>query len=89
MIDNIDKVLDRGEKINLLVDKTQDLTDTALDFRIKSKKLKRTMWWRNVKLLFILIFIILVRIFYLIKIYNQLGRCWCNYMVDLWIPNFP
>jgi vesicle-associated membrane protein 7 len=60
MIDNIEKVLDRGEKIDLLVDRTQDLSDSAANFRQKTKKLKDTMWWRNVKIIAILIFILLV-----------------------------
>lgn len=58
MIDNIEKVLDRGEKIDLLVDKTADLSDSAHNYRFKSKKLKNAMWWKNVKLILILVFII-------------------------------
>ncbi|KAL0476974.1 vesicle-associated membrane protein 7 [Acrasis kona] len=63
MIDNIDKVLERGEKIDLLVDRTADLSETAQHFRYKSKKLKTTMWWRNVKLIAILIIVILIVLF--------------------------
>jgi vesicle-associated membrane protein 7 len=58
MIDNIEKVLDRGEKIDLLVHKTEDLSESAHNFRYKSKKLKNTMWWRNFKLILLLVFII-------------------------------
>ena len=35
MLTNIDKVLDRGEKIELLVDKSEELDEHA--FRLKSK----------------------------------------------------
>jgi vesicle-associated membrane protein 7 len=66
MIDNIEKVLDRGEKIDLLVDRTQDLSESAQHFRYKSKKLKNTMWWRNVKLIAILIFILLAILFVIV-----------------------
>lgn len=59
MIENIDKVLDRGEKIELLVDRTEDLTESAQDFRYKSRKLKNKMFWKNVQLVVILVLIIL------------------------------
>ncbi|KAK8618621.1 hypothetical protein V6N13_132608 [Hibiscus sabdariffa] len=36
MMENIEKVLDRGEKIELLVDKTENLHHQAQDFRTKS-----------------------------------------------------
>ena len=60
MIDNIEKVLERGERIELLVDRTNDLSDSATDFKFRSKKLKNTVWWKNVKLILLLVFIILV-----------------------------
>jgi len=60
MIRNIDKVLERGEKIELLVDKTEDLSNQSHSFKSKSVKLKRTMWWKNAKLCCILITILVV-----------------------------
>jgi vesicle-associated membrane protein 7 len=66
MIDNIDKVLERGEKIDLLVDRTEDLSDSAHNFRYKSKKLKNTMWWKNMTLIAILIFIVLAIVFVIV-----------------------
>ncbi|KAL1548363.1 vesicle-associated membrane protein 721-like protein [Salvia divinorum] len=50
MIENIEKVLDRGEKIELLVDKTEDLRSQAQDFKAKGTKLKRNMWFENMKI---------------------------------------
>ena len=41
MIDNIQKVLERGEKIEDIVKKSQYLSDSSKDFYIKSKKLNR------------------------------------------------
>ncbi len=46
MIENIEKVLERGEKLDLLVDKTDSLQDTAATFRREARRLKRTLWWR-------------------------------------------
>jgi len=65
MIKNIDKVLERGEKIELLVDKTEVLDQHAFKFKKQSRGLKRAMWWKNVKLM-IVIFIFIVAIIYII-----------------------
>lgn len=58
MVENIEKVLARGEKIELLVDKTDQLNQSAKKFQKASKTLKNAMWWKNVKM-WILIFVIL------------------------------
>lgn len=61
MIKNIDKVLERGEKIELLVDKTEVLDQHAFKFKKQSRSLKRAMWWKNIKLTILIIVIIIVR----------------------------
>ncbi len=33
-------------KLDLLVDKTESLQDTAFNFRREARRLRRTMWWR-------------------------------------------
>ncbi|KAL1536179.1 putative vesicle-associated membrane protein 726 [Salvia divinorum] len=50
MMQNIEKVLDRGEKIELLVDKTDNLKSQAQDFRKQGTKMKRKMWVENMKI---------------------------------------
>jgi vesicle-associated membrane protein 7 len=50
MVENIEKVLARGEKIELLVDKTEALNQSAKKFQKASKSLKDAMWWKNVKM---------------------------------------
>ena len=47
--DNIDKVIDRNNKIDDLIDKTSDLEQGATRFLGKSRKLKKQMWWDNCK----------------------------------------
>ncbi|GAB2210969.1 hypothetical protein Droror1_Dr00016259 [Drosera rotundifolia] len=49
MMENIEKVLDRGEKIELLVDKTENLHSQAQNFRKQGTKMKRKMWIENMK----------------------------------------
>ena len=49
MVENIEKVLERGEKIELLVDKTDRLNQQAFKFESSSRNLRRAMWWKNVR----------------------------------------
>lgn len=49
MTENIERVLERGERMDLLLDKTDRLGGSAQDFRVRSRGLRRTMWWKNVK----------------------------------------
>ena len=51
MTRNIEGLLERGERIDLLVDKTDRLGGSAREFRVRSRGLKRQMWWKNVKLM--------------------------------------
>ncbi|CAI9117847.1 OLC1v1019333C2 [Oldenlandia corymbosa var. corymbosa] len=69
MMENIEKVLDRGEKIELLVDKTENLRSQAQDFRTQGTKMKRKMWIQNMKIkliafgiVFVIILIIVLTI---------------------------
>jgi len=63
MIKNIDKVLERGEKIDLLVDKTEVLDQHAHKFKKGSTRLRRAMWWKNVKLTLLIILFLLIVIY--------------------------
>jgi vesicle-associated membrane protein 7 len=46
MIENVEKVLDRGERLDLLVDKTEHLQGEAFAFRREARRLKHKMWWK-------------------------------------------
>ncbi|CAF0763876.1 unnamed protein product [Brachionus calyciflorus] len=60
MKSNIDKVLERGDRLDVLVDKTTDLEANAVQFNTVAKKVKRKMWWKNLKMMLILICVIVV-----------------------------
>jgi len=60
MVQNIDKVLARGEKIEMLVSKTEDLHQQSQSFKKKSTQLKRKMCCQNARLCCILILVITV-----------------------------
>jgi len=50
MVANIDVIIERGEKLDLLVDKTENLSANSVTFRTTSRNLQRAMWWKNMKL---------------------------------------
>src|SRR6266536_3217864 len=60
---NIESLLERGERIDLLVDKTERLGGNAHEFRIRSRGLRRKMWWKNVKLMAMLIVVVIFLIY--------------------------
>ncbi|KAH8678924.1 synaptobrevin-domain-containing protein [Tricladium varicosporioides] len=63
MSQNIETLLERGERIDLLVDKTDRLGGSAHDFRVRSRGLRRKMWWKNVKLMALLIVVVIFLIY--------------------------
>ena len=60
------QILDRGERIELLVDKTDHLQSESFAFRRDARRLETKMWWRNTRLqiglgvLFLLVVYILI-----------------------------
>lgn len=50
MMDNIEKVLDRGERIELLVDKTENLQFQADSFQRQGRQLRRKMWLQSLQM---------------------------------------
>jgi len=63
MSQNIESLLERGERIDLLVDKTDRLGGSAHEFRVRSRGLRRQMWWKNVKLMALLIVVVIFLIY--------------------------
>lgn len=60
MVENINKVLERGEKLDLLVDKSNNLQQEAFKFESTATKLKRVMWYKNLKLMIGIIILVII-----------------------------
>lgn len=72
MTRNIEGLLERGERIDLLVDKTDRLGGNAREFRVRSRGLKRRMWWKNVKLMALLaLVVVLILVTVVISVKNS------------------
>lgn len=57
MTQNIERVLERGERLDDLVDKTTDLEASAATFQTTARRIKRKYWWKNTKMMLILILV--------------------------------
>lgn len=49
MVENINKVLDRGERVELLVDRTSELEARAFTFDRTANEVRSVHWWRRTK----------------------------------------
>merc|ERR1711916_96169 len=63
MIDNMEKVLERGEKIGDIERKTEGMKVQAFRYRKKAKEVKKKMWWKNAKCWCFLVVIALVAVY--------------------------
>ena len=50
MRDNINKVHERGENLNSLQDKTDNLSVSAQGFRRGASRVRKQMWWKDMKM---------------------------------------
>ncbi|EEB18133.1 vAMP-7, putative [Pediculus humanus corporis] len=75
MVKNIDSVATRGERLELLINKTENLTSTSVSFRQTSRNLSRALFWKNVKC-YLLIGAIAVVVLYLLMSLACGGFAW-------------
>ncbi|KAL4219314.1 Vesicle membrane receptor protein (v-SNARE) [Mactra antiquata] len=60
MRDNVTKVIDRGDRLEDLQDKSDSLASNSDMFRSRAKALHKTMWWKNCRMKLIMALVILV-----------------------------
>lgn len=60
MRQNIEAVVGRGEHLELLVEKSDNFSTNAQAFQKQSKTLRSAMWWKNAKMLFTLLCLLLL-----------------------------
>uniref|UniRef100_A0A6G1S5W6 Vesicle-associated membrane protein 2 n=1 Tax=Aceria tosichella TaxID=561515 RepID=A0A6G1S5W6_9ACAR len=46
---NIKKVLERGDRMDVLNERSELLTSRASEFRINSRSIRRKLWWQNLR----------------------------------------
>ncbi|XP_045194535.1 vesicle-associated membrane protein 4-like [Mercenaria mercenaria] len=60
MKDNVTKVIERGDRLEDLQDKSDSLANNSDMFRNRAKALHKTMWWKNCKMRLIMAFVIIL-----------------------------
>eukprot|EP00933_Yihiella_yeosuensis_P028493 TRINITY_DN2231_c0_g1_i9.p1 TRINITY_DN2231_c0_g1~~TRINITY_DN2231_c0_g1_i9.p1 ORF type:complete len:233 (-),score=39.86 TRINITY_DN2231_c0_g1_i9:120-818(-) len=60
LMESIDAILERQEKIDLLVNRSQQLVDSSSTFRRNAEGLRRSYWWKNARTkIIVVVFLIL------------------------------
>lgn len=59
VITNIDRIVERGERVDALVEKSENLANEAKQFKSRSKALKQKMCFQNAKLTLVCVGIVL------------------------------
>ncbi|NWI79854.1 VAMP7 protein, partial [Dryoscopus gambensis] len=67
MVRNIDLVAQRGEKLELLIDKTENLVDSSVTFKTTSRNLARAMCMKNLKLTIVIIIVSIVILYIILS----------------------
>ncbi|ODO08849.1 vesicle-associated membrane protein 7 [Cryptococcus wingfieldii CBS 7118] len=71
MVQNIDSILQRGERLDLLVDKTDTLAGQAYAFRRGARAVRRQQWWKNIRIM------ALTGVVGFVSRASKLSRCVC------------
>lgn len=67
MVQNVEQILNRGERIELLVDKTDAMVGQSTAFRRGARSVRRQMWWRNKRVIGLSVMVALVRLSRLVE----------------------
>lgn len=68
MRENINKVAERGERLDSLQDKTDNLAVSAQGFRRGANRVRKAMWWKDMKMRMCLIAIVIIIIIVVIVV---------------------
>ncbi|EDW72553.1 uncharacterized protein Dwil_GK20965 [Drosophila willistoni] len=75
MVKNIDSLRDRGEKLELLVNKTENLSNNSVAFRKASRNLARQMFWKKIRV-YLVVGLLIAFIIYIIVSMACGGLAW-------------
>ncbi|XP_061586478.1 vesicle-associated membrane protein 8 [Cololabis saira] len=60
MTQNVDRILARGERLDDLMGKSEDLQAGAQHFKQTSQKVARSYWWKNVKMIVVIVVVVVI-----------------------------
>jgi len=79
LCEDIDRLTDRGESLHLLVDKTDQLSDASVSFKVASRELSRNFFWRNIRMIVGASLLVLLAIYFIVSL-SCGGLLWQNCM---------
>ncbi|CAO1618308.1 unnamed protein product [Parajaminaea phylloscopi] len=71
MTQNVEQILSRGERIELLMDRTGEAANQSLAFRRRAKGLRRSMWWKNTKVTALAVFCAIALLLFLWSLFRS------------------
>ncbi|KAK5622305.1 hypothetical protein CRENBAI_005946 [Crenichthys baileyi] len=57
---NLNQILDREERLDVLLEVSQFLKDRAPNFNRTAVNVSRSYWWKNVKLIVVIVVVVLI-----------------------------
>jgi len=78
MVHNVEQILSRGERIELLVDKTDNMATQSHAFRRGARTVRRQQFWRNQRILALSIFVGLLFLYIFIAQFCGAGLNHCR-----------
>lgn len=75
LCEDIDRLIDRGESLHLLVDKSDQLSNTSVSFKVASRQLKSSFYWKHIRMI-VGVFVLALIGIYLIVSYSCGGLLW-------------
>lgn len=60
MQENVGKIMERGERLDDLQDRSEQLISVSDDFYVTSARIRRRMWWQDLKSKIILAIVVIV-----------------------------
>lgn len=71
MTENVERILARGERLDDLMDKSEDLQAGAQNFKHTSQKVARHYWWKNVKLIVVMVVIVAIIVLIIVLLVTE------------------
>ncbi|KAI8912652.1 vesicle-associated membrane protein 8 [Gorgonomyces haynaldii] len=71
MQNNINKAMLRGEQLDTLQNKTEDLQQSSLQFKRGANQVRKEMWWKDMKLKLIIGVIVAIVLIIIIVVATQ------------------
>ncbi|KIY44332.1 VAMP/synaptobrevin-like protein [Fistulina hepatica ATCC 64428] len=78
MVQNVEQILSRGERIELLVDKTDVMAGQATAFRRGARSVRRQMWWKNRKIVALAVLVSLLLLWLFVAQFCGAGLNQCG-----------